>query len=37
LYKNIEDVIQELVDAGLASVIATFRPIPTYKTRAVKR
>ena len=36
-YKNIEDVIQELVDAGLASVIATFRPILTYKTRAVRR
>ena len=36
-YKHIEDVIQELVDAGLASVIATFRPLLTYKTRAVKR
>jgi release factor H-coupled RctB family protein len=33
-YKNIEDVIQELVNAGLASVIATFRPLLTYKTRA---
>ena len=33
-YKNIEEVIQELVDAGLASVIATFRPLLTYKTRA---
>ena len=31
-YKNIEDVIHELVDAGLASVIATFRPLLTYKT-----
>lgn len=36
-YKNIEDVVQELVDAGLASVIATFRPLLTYKTRALRR
>ena len=36
-YKNIEDVIQELVDTGLASVIATFRPLLTYKTRAFRR
>lgn len=36
-YKNIEDVIQELVDAGLASVIATFRPLLTYKTRVLRR
>ena len=36
-YKNIEDVIQDLVDAGLVSVIATFRPLLTYKTRAVRR
>ena len=36
-YKNIEDVIEELVDAGLVSVIATFRPLLTYKTRAVRR
>jgi release factor H-coupled RctB family protein len=35
-YKNIEDVIQELVAAGLASVIATFRPLLTYKTRQRK-
>jgi len=32
-YKNIEDVVQDLVDAGLVSVIATFRPILTYKCR----
>jgi release factor H-coupled RctB family protein len=32
-YKNIEDVIRELVDAGLAAVIATFRPLLTYKCR----
>jgi release factor H-coupled RctB family protein len=32
-YKNIEAVVQDLVDAGLVSVIATFRPLLTYKTR----
>jgi release factor H-coupled RctB family protein len=32
-YKNVEAVIQDLVDAGLISVIATFRPLLTYKTR----
>ena len=32
-YKNIETVLQDLVDAGLVSVIATFRPLLTYKTR----
>ena len=32
-YKNIEAVIQDLVAAGLVSVIATFRPLLTYKTR----
>jgi release factor H-coupled RctB family protein len=36
-YKNIEDVIQDLVDAGLISVIATFRPLLTYKTRTFRR
>jgi release factor H-coupled RctB family protein len=36
-YKNIKVVVQDLVDAGLASVIATFRPLLTYKTRAVRR
>jgi len=36
-YKNIETVIQDLVDAGLVSVIATFRPLLTYKTRASRR
>jgi len=35
-YKNIEDVIQDLVDAELVSVIATFRPLLTYKTRAFR-
>ncbi|MEI7939417.1 MAG: RtcB family protein [Verrucomicrobiota bacterium] len=33
VYKNIEDVVQDLVDAGLVSVMATFRPLLTYKTR----
>ncbi|HSU56949.1 MAG TPA: RNA ligase RtcB family protein [Candidatus Dormibacteraeota bacterium] len=32
-YKNIEVVIEDLVDAGLVSIIATFRPLLTYKTR----
>jgi release factor H-coupled RctB family protein len=32
-YKNIEAVVRDLVDAGLMSVIATFRPLLTYKTR----
>jgi release factor H-coupled RctB family protein len=36
-YKNIEDVVQDLVDARLVSVIATFRPLLTYKTRAQRR
>ena len=36
-YKNIETVIQDLVAAGLVSVIATFRPLLTYKTRKQDR
>ena len=36
-YKNIETVIQDLVAAGLISVIATFRPLLTYKTRNPRR
>jgi release factor H-coupled RctB family protein len=36
-YKDIEVVVQDLVDAGLVSVIATFRPILTYKTRKQPR
>ena len=35
-YKNIEAVIADLVDAGLVSVIATLRPLLTYKTRKVR-
>lgn len=30
-YKNIDVVISDLVDAGLATVVASFRPILTYK------
>lgn len=36
-YKNIETVVADLVDAGLVSVIATFRPLLTYKTRKLNR
>lgn len=36
-YKKIEAVLQDLVDAGLVSVIATLRPLLTYKTRKVRR
>jgi release factor H-coupled RctB family protein len=36
-YKNIDDVVQDLVDAGLVSVIAKFRPLLTYKTRMTRR
>lgn len=32
-YKNIEAVIADLVTAGLVSVVATLRPLLTYKTR----
>jgi release factor H-coupled RctB family protein len=36
-YKNIEAVVQDLVDAGLVSAVATFRPLLTYKTRNLRR
>lgn len=36
-YKKIEVVIQTMVDAGLIKVIASFRPLITYKTRAKPR
>lgn len=36
-YKNIEAVVTDLVAAGLVSVIATLRPLLTYKTRKQKR
>lgn len=36
-YKKIEEVVQDLVHAGLVSVIATLRPLLTYKTRKQRR
>ena len=36
-YKNIDAVVQDLVAAGLVSVIATLRPLLTYKTRKQTR
>ena len=36
-YKKVETVVQDLVDAGLVSVIATLRPFLTYKTRKLRR
>jgi release factor H-coupled RctB family protein len=36
-YKNIETVIADLVDAGLVAVIATLRPLLTYKGRKQRR
>ncbi len=35
-YKSIEQVIADLVDASLVTVIATLRPLLTYKTRAMR-
>ncbi len=34
-YKNIEIVIEDMVGAGLISVIATLRPLITYKVRLI--
>jgi release factor H-coupled RctB family protein len=36
-YKNVDTVIADLVGAGLVSVIATLRPLLTYKTRKQRR
>ena len=36
-YKPIETVIEALEQAGLVNVIATLRPLLTYKTRVLKR
>jgi len=36
-YKNIGDVVQDLVDAELVSVVATFRPILSYRMRKAGR
>ncbi|MGJ8640456.1 MAG: RNA ligase RtcB family protein [Opitutaceae bacterium] len=35
-YKNIEQVIGHLLDAGLINVVAKFRPLITYKKRSVR-
>ncbi len=36
-YKSIESVIAGLVEAGLVEIVATLRPLLTYKTRAPRR
>jgi release factor H-coupled RctB family protein len=36
-YKNVDVVVQDLVDAGLARVAAVLRPLLTYKTRLETR
>lgn len=36
-YKDIDIVVDDLVKAGLITVIATFAPIITYKTGAIRR
>jgi release factor H-coupled RctB family protein len=36
-YKNIEAVVEDLIDAGLVEVVATLRPLLTYKTRVIRR
>jgi len=36
-YKSIDRVVQDLVAAGLVSVVATLRPMLTYKTRGTRR
>jgi release factor H-coupled RctB family protein len=36
-YKNIDAVMQDLVGLGLVSIIATMRPLLTYKTRGMRR
>jgi release factor H-coupled RctB family protein len=36
-YKNIDTVVQDIVDAELVTVVATMRPLLTYKTRGMRR
>jgi len=36
-YKNVDVVVQDLVDAGLARIAAVLRPLLTYKTRSRER
>jgi release factor H-coupled RctB family protein len=35
-YKEIQDIVQDLVDFNLVKVVAVFRPLITYKMRVVK-
>ncbi|VFQ47221.1 RNA ligase RtcB family protein [Desulfoluna butyratoxydans] len=35
-YKNIDVVIQDMLEAGLITVVATLKPLITYKTREVQ-
>jgi len=35
-YKEIENIVSDLQDFGLVSIIAVFKPLITYKTRVVK-
>jgi release factor H-coupled RctB family protein len=36
-YKPVGSVIEALAEAGLIRVLATFRPVLTYKTRGLRR
>ena len=36
-YRDLKDTILDLVEAGCVSVVATFRPLLTYKTRTLRR
>lgn len=36
-FKNIERVVRDLLEAGLVRVIASLRPVFTYKLRAIRR
>jgi release factor H-coupled RctB family protein len=36
-YKNIDVVVQDLVDAGIVRCVATFAPLISYKTRRIER
>jgi release factor H-coupled RctB family protein len=36
-YKDIETVVEDLVDAELIPVVATFRPLLTYMARKLHR
>ena len=36
-YKEVGDVVEDLVDAGLVAAVATLRPLLTYKNRKLRR